>query len=237
MFAQPRRHLLSLLGLSPVVTLLPAAASPPDWPAWGQAAWDGAQDAVRAWQVQARFRDVHIQGAVANGGRVVGPSLKPAIKAKMKSRGATEEAADRFAASVAEAWKLWHEALRVPGLPWYPAFASFPGAKAVPTPNAPTPLAALASPQAPQLLPPALKGRILAALGALGQQPGAAQAADQFAQRFGGRFVAWQVTVVVTGVIGSGPVPSYRPPFVPAGPVVGGKVADTPGGFAAAPRF
>lgn len=237
MNALPRRHLLSLLGLSLIAAAPPVAASAPDWSRWGHAAWEGAQDAVRAWQLEARFRDILIQGPMAHGGRVVGPSLKALIKAKMKSRGATEEAAERFAGSVAEAWKHWHEALRVPGLPWYPAFASFPGAKAVPTPNVPTPLAALANPQAPQLLPPALKGRILAALGALAQQPGAAQAAEQFAQFFGTRFVAWQAAVMLTGVIGSGTVPSYRPPFVPAGPVVGGTVANTPGGFVGAPPF
>jgi hypothetical protein len=39
------------------------------------------------------------------------------------------------------AWALWHEALRVPRLLWYPAFTSLPGATAVPTPSVPTPLA------------------------------------------------------------------------------------------------
>lgn len=233
----PRRSVLALLGAAPLAAWRPATATPIDWSDWGDAAWQGAQDAVRAWQAQARFRDVLIQGSMAHGGRVAGPSLKTLIKAKMQGRGAPDDAADRFAAAVAEPWKLWHEALRVPGLPWYPAFASFPGAKAVPTPNTPTPLAALTSPQAPQLLPPALKARIVAALGALAHQPGAALAAEQFAQRFGTRFAAWQATVMVAGVVGSGPVPSYRPPRVPAGPVVGGSVADTPGGFAAAARF
>lgn len=233
----PRRFVLTLLGVAPFAASRPATAAAAAWPDWGAAAWEGAQDAVRAWQAQARFREVVIQGPIANGGHVAGPSLKPPIKAKMQARGAPDDAADRFAGAVAESWKLWHEALRVPGLPWYPAFAGFPGAKAVPTPNTPTPLAALTSAQAPQLQPAALQARIVAALGSLAQQPGAEQAAAQFARRFGARFAAWQATVTVAGVVGSGPVPSYRPPSVPAGPVVGGSVADAPGGFAAATRF
>ncbi|HUP20980.1 MAG TPA: hypothetical protein VM778_13660 [Gemmatimonadota bacterium] len=37
-----------------------------------------------------------------------------------------------------------------------------------------------------------------------------------------GRFVAWLAQAQVMNVMGSGPVPSYDPPKVPAGSVVGG---------------
>lgn len=237
MNVSPHRRRI-LLGLLPLLAAPhPAPAVPPaaGWPAWGDAAWDAARSAVHQWQQVARLRDVVVAGPNATGGRVVGPSLEPTMSAKMQARGVPSEVAGRFAGAVAAAWTAWHEALRVPGLPWYPAFAAFPGPTAVPTPNVPMPLAALVSAQAAQLDAPALRGRIVAALGPLAQQPGAAAAVEQFAQRFGARFVAWRAAVVVKGLIGSGPVPSFRPPLVPAGPVVGGQVAAAPGVFATPP--
>ena len=230
----PRRRLIAL-GLLPLLAQPPRArpsqASAP-WAAWGDAAWEGAQAAVRQWQLQAELHDVMIMGPNAIGGHVVGPSLRGLIAARMQARGVPDDVAQRFAGAVAAAWTTWHEALRVPGLPWYPAFAAFPGPKAVPTPNVPTPLAALVSAQASQLAKPALSRRIVAALGPHAQRSGAAAAVEQFAQRFGTRFSPWRAAVVVKGVIGSGPVPSFKPPLAPAGPVVGGKIVETPGVFA-----
>ncbi|MBI5716430.1 MAG: hypothetical protein HZC37_01940 [Burkholderiales bacterium] len=222
--------------LMPGLASAAATGSPAQWARWADHAYEGARDAVRHWQTQAVLRGVVINGPAASGGRITGPSLKPLIRGALRDRGgAPDEVAERFAGAVAEAWALWHEAVRVPGLPWYPAFASFPGAQAVPTPNVPTPLAALVSAQAAALSPDALKARIVQHLGAHAQQPGAAAAAEQFAQRFGARFAAWAATVMVRNVIGSGPVPSFKPPAVPAGPVVAGKIAEVPGSFALPP--
>jgi hypothetical protein len=36
---------------------------------------------------------------------------------------------------------------------------------------------------------------------------------------------------MVTNVLGTGPVPTFAPPYVPVGPVVGGVGNMTPGGF------
>jgi hypothetical protein len=36
---------------------------------------------------------------------------------------------------------------------------------------------------------------------------------------------------MVTNVLGTGPVPTFAPPYVPVGPVVGGVANMTPGGF------
>lgn len=212
-----------------------AVPTPADWARFADAAYDAARESVRSWQAQAVLRGVVITGASANGGGITGPSLKTPMQAAMRARGVPDDIAKRFAAALAEAWALWHEAVRVPGLPWYPPFASFPGAQAVPTPNVPTPLAALPSAQVGLLTPGALKSRIVAALGSLAQQDGATGAAEKFAQRFGARFAAWAPAVIVRNVIGSGPVPSFRPPLVPAGPVVGGKIVEAPGAFVQPP--
>ena len=36
---------------------------------------------------------------------------------------------------------------------------------------------------------------------------------------------------MVTNVLGTGPVPTFAPPYVPVGPVVGGVGTMMPGGF------
>ena len=41
----------------------------------------------------------------------------------------------------------------------------------------------------------------------------------------------WKASTMVTNVLGTGPVPTFAPPYVPAGPVVGGVGTMTPGGF------
>ena len=44
-------------------------------------------------------------------------------------------------------------------------------------------------------------------------------------------FQLWQTTTMVTNVLGMGPIPTFAPPVVPAGPVLGGMANMTPGGF------
>jgi len=41
----------------------------------------------------------------------------------------------------------------------------------------------------------------------------------------------WKVSTMVTNVMGTGPVPTFAPPYVPTGPVVGGIGTMLPGGF------
>jgi hypothetical protein len=44
-------------------------------------------------------------------------------------------------------------------------------------------------------------------------------------------FKVWQASTMVTQVMGTGPVPTFAPPYVPAGPVLGGVGTMPPGGF------
>ena len=39
----------------------------------------------------------------------------------------------------------------------------------------------------------------------------------------------WLPQQMVVKVLGKGPVPTYKPPYVPVGPVVGGEVIEAPG--------
>jgi hypothetical protein len=54
---------------------------------------------------------------------------------------------------------------------------------------------------------------------------------DSVADAFEKCFMTWQTSTQVTNVLGAGPIPTFAPPFVPVGPVVGGVGNMPPGGF------
>ena len=56
-------------------------------------------------------------------------------------------------------------------------------------------------------------------------------AKDSIADAFEKVFQIWQTSTQVTNVMGFGPVPTFAPPVVPMGPVVGGLGAMLPGGL------
>lgn len=199
-------------------------AAPTDWPAWGAAAWTGTQQAIRAWQPAATLSGFKINGPLVSGGKVLGPSLKTGIQNAMTAAAAPQDVADRWAGAMTDAWRLWHEGMMATGHPWYPAFLAFPGAHAPPMPNVPMPLGTLPSVQAAQLSPAALRARLQTALGSLSQQSGAMAAVDSYINQFSVRFPLWLTNVQIMLAMGSGPIPSFNPPFVPVGPVVNGRV-------------
>jgi hypothetical protein len=176
---------------------------------------------------------VVINGPTAVGGSVAGPPLQPIIEQTMAEAGVPAAVAKAFAAPVSSAWRAWVASLRAPGAPWYPAFAAFPGPVAPPTPNTPTPLMALGGNPSP-LSAASLKASIRKALGDRANDHQAAAAVDEFADDFAARFATFRGGVMVTNVIGSGPVPTFAPPYVPVGPVVRGAGNMRPGGFAGA---
>ena len=44
-------------------------------------------------------------------------------------------------------------------------------------------------------------------------------------------FIMFKLQTQVSLVMGMGPIPSFAPPYVPVGPVVGGSTLPTPGHF------
>jgi hypothetical protein len=54
---------------------------------------------------------------------------------------------------------------------------------------------------------------------------------DAITDAFDKVFTIWQASTMVTNVLGTGPVPTFAPPYVPVGPVMGGVANMTPGGF------
>jgi hypothetical protein len=202
-----------------------------NWPGCRKAATAGVARAIARWQSQAVLKDVVISGPSAAGGSVTGPALQPDIERTMAEAGVPAAVAKAFAAPVSSAWSAWASSLRAPGLNWYPSFASFPGPVAPPMPNVPTPLMALGGNPNP-LSAASLKASIRNALGTRANEPQTSAAINEFADDFAARFAKYLAGAKVTNVMGTGPVPTFAPPYVPVGPVVGGKGTMKAGGFA-----
>jgi hypothetical protein len=144
--------------------------------------------------------------------------------------GAPAMVTDVFAGSLAGAWKAWQDNVTIPGLAWYPAFASFPGPQAPPTPGITTPLITLVSSKQSELTSSQrLAGRIFEQLNGAQIPPDVRVEIERFSKRASGSFLTWLTGNQVVGVQGQGPVPTFAPPSVPTGPVVGGSVIPVPG--------
>jgi len=125
-------------------------------------------------------------------------------------------------------WKEWQDQVMIPALPWYPAFVAFPGPMAPPMPNVPMPLAACPSAMITSLMAPSLKSEMIDQLGesdALHHE----ELFEALAMAFQSVFLMWLPTQMVMLAMGTGPIPTFVPPFVPAGPVIAGNILPTPG--------
>ena len=195
---------------------------------------DGICNAICAawsqWQMAATIVGVVINAVTATGGQVVGPPLTPLILANApKATPQETKYSNAIAQAIGTGWQMYTSSIMVPGLPWYPAFAAFPSPVAPPTPNVPAPLMALVQVTVP-VSKNVLKGQMIGNLG----EPDALHHKELFdciADAFEKCFQIWQSATMVTNVLGTGPVPTFAPPYVPVGPVVGGVGIMTPGGF------
>jgi len=182
------------------------------------------------WQTAATMVGVVINAVTATGGQIVGPPLTPLILAQ-GPKGTPQEMkyTNVIANVIGTAWLSFTATVKVTGMPWYPAFAAFPGPVAPPMPNIPCPFAALT--QVPvSISKDVLKAQMVGQLGdpkALHHQELFESIADAFEKSYN----LWKVSTMVTNVLGTGPIPTFAPPFVPVGPVVGGVGTMTPGGF------
>jgi hypothetical protein len=208
--------------VSPVVTKIFA-----DWPKWIEGAKQGVREAFPAWNSNAHLLHVVINGPIATGGSVdYPPNLKAGFSARMVAAGAPPEVVGNFMWALADSVQRWANSIHVPGLPWYPSFAAMPSPVAPPTPNTPMSFAAL--PQdlsiiAPVILAAAINGRV----GEPATWPEGAKAISDFCSWFSAGLNRAIAASQVTLLMGKGPVPSFAPPYVPVGPVVGGDVTNT----------
>jgi hypothetical protein len=138
------------------------------------------------------------------------------------------------AKGVSKAFKNWQDQVMVPGLPWYPAFAAFPGPMAPPMPNLPMPLICCVSPRMSDIILPSTMTKEMddALDGDLKKKDPEKQyhaLHDAIATVLSLAFLMWLPSQQVMLVLGKGPIPTFAPPFVPVGPVVGGDNIPLPG--------
>lgn len=179
-------------------------------------------DGIDKWMKMATIVGVIINGPVGvlKPGCVIGPPLMPLILATApKSKPQELKYSQAIAGAFDSLWKPWH--LGLSGILTYPLFAAFPGPVAPPTPNVPLPLIAFSSSGESGLSPSSLK-KIMAINLADPKALHATDLFDSISRAFNTVFQIFKTSTIVQNVLGTGPVPTFAPPFVPAGPVVGG---------------
>jgi hypothetical protein len=186
-------------------------------------------DGIGSWLEKASVAGVIINGPVGTlvPGNVVGPPLMPLILSGAPV-GTPQELKYSMAIATAfgTAWMAWASGMS--GVLMYPAFAAFPGPVAPPTPNIPVPVITLPSPGEALLSPAALKGAMIANFG----DPTALHSMDLFdalSQAFAPGFAIFKSSTIMSNVLGTGPIPTFAPPYVPVGPVLGGVGNGAPG--------
>lgn len=184
--------------------------------------------AVKIWQSQARLTgQVHGAKLITTPGGLTAPPLAPDIESHLIGQGVAHDTAVKFAKGFSDAWQQWQVAFRVPGLPVYPGFAAWPGPQAPPTANVPFSVAQGNSPVV--LSVSVLRSALLARFP--GATPQEKQAIEAFATAAANNFNTWRTSTHFTKVMGSGPVPTFAPPAVSAGPVMVGNALMLPGGL------
>jgi len=181
------------------------------------------------WQSAATMVGVMIMGPMATLGQVVGIPWQPLILAQgAKSTPMQMKYTNVIATVLSTSWMTYTATIKV-AMSWYPLFAAMASPVAPPTPNIPCPVSALI--QVPVSIQPMLMKMQMVGQLADPMAPFHQELFDCICDAFDKCFKIWQNSTMVTNVMGTGPVPTFLPPYVPVGPVVGGVGIMTPGGF------
>ena len=185
------------------------------------------------------FKDLKVNAVVALGtpGCLDGPELESNIKnAPMCASWSGNKAKhrDAVAKGVSKCYKDWQDKVMVPGLPWFPSHAAFPGPMAAPVPNIPMPLIVCPSAKCTDIMMPSAMAKAMddALDGGLKDKDKTKQYEalhDAIATVLSLAFVMWMPMQQVMLVMGKGPIPTFAPPVVPVGPVVMGDNLGIPG--------
>lgn len=194
---------------------------------------DGITSAIcGAWSTTQSLAYVdggQVQAVICMGGTVKWQKMESLIKAQGPNGTPQEQKYTKAVAkAVSDKWDSWVGALNMIPMPWYPAFAAFPSPVAPPMPNVPTPF--IATFVGAPLMASDLKDAMVSELGdsdALHHK----DLFDALGTAIQACWLIWNATTIVTNVMGQGPIPSFAPPFIPVGPVVGGSTLPTPGHF------
>ena len=133
-----------------------------------------------------------------------------------------------IATAIETAWMGWEKGYMAT-IMFPPTFAACPSPTHPPTPNIPIPLAAGSSAGDAMMKKSQLSGLMLANLSGVTPDDLTQILFDSIAEGFCNVFDLWKTSTMITGVMGTGPVPSFAPPFTPVGPVAGGSIIPKPG--------
>lgn len=193
---------------------IPGVATPTQWMEWSRAAAGAARQEAIIWLKSASIdgKTCKITAAAATAPAGVLKSrynFNGLVKQALLQAGTPDAIARDWDTAFQSSWDLWAKNVTIPGLPWYPIFAAWPGPVAPPTPNSPSPLSSLISSKVTAMSPPSLSGTLQAKLGIAAIQQDAKSAIQMFAADLGARFGQCMAGCMVTNVIGSGPVPAF----------------------------
>jgi hypothetical protein len=178
---------------------------------------------------------------ISSGGTVIhGPTLQllaPCIGNNFDLKGFLVKSMNqsrvptRLVGPIAEelsaAWTSWPGSVSGSAVV-FPSFAGVPARAAPPTPAIPMPLRFFLKgdpfPRESTLLLDLTQDTAPFANDATGNRASALKALATWVQW---SWRVWPAVAMVVGLVGEGPVPSFAPPKVPAGPVVGGKARST----------
>ncbi|MCC6850405.1 MAG: hypothetical protein IT294_18090 [Deltaproteobacteria bacterium] len=232
-----RREALAALGRATAAAIVAAAlprlttgtafaATAGEWAAWTNAARGAVASGVDAWAA-----DSTIQGGEINGsalflapGTLDGPSFAPAVQQAVVAAGAPPQVADALAQALWQPWATWsHDyTLFVPKA--MKAFAAVAASEVGPTPLATRPLKKGSAPGRIALTPDVLREIVLQLVPGM-NEPTAGAALAALVGWYTGEFAKWYRGAKLANLVMSrGPVPTFAPPYVPVGPVVGGDV-------------
>lgn len=195
---------------------------------------DGISEAIcsawSTWQTAASMAGIVIAGPTASGGQIVGPPWAPLIIATgPKETPMLLKYTTTVANIIGTAWLTYTATIKIPGLPLFPPYSAWPAPVAPPMPN-PTPCKLVACVNVDASLQvAALKGQMIGAHGDP-MAPLHKEIFEAIADGFNKCFTQWKLATQFT-IMGGGPVPTYAPPYVPVGPVVGGVGVMPPGGM------
>lgn len=214
-----------------------------DWSTIVKSARTGFEKGANEWILRSRVKGGAIRGPNAEltpGSLTSDVNFERVILHEMVAAGVPADIGVIFARELWSAWKEWADGfhLTLPGA--FPKFAAFPGPQAPPTRAAQPgyPLARGLSSGDHRLQAPTLQTRLATSLRSVAgkEAPALAEELKSLASWIDASFREWKASAQIMGVMGKGPVPTFAPPYVPVGPVVGG---DSLSGEAvlAGPRF
>jgi hypothetical protein len=204
---------------------------------------DKIVQSVDLWRVQAKIKDLKIMAVCAIGtpGCLDGPKMKdlPPFSAWVGKEKNEKVYIKAVVEGFSKVWEDWQGKVMVPGLPWYPAFAAFPGPMAPPMPSVPMPLITLPSAMMAGLAVYNQTKKAFLDAFKEGDLEGKVQDKqheaifESIAMASSTNFLLWLPMQQVMAVMGKGPIPTFAPPYVPVGPVMAGDNLPIPGHTAA----